>query len=135
MSPREIAKDLAPDERLLFLRGCGVESGGSEIALAAVDRAWPRLSKLDACIGIDTILCPVHVVHGRDDDVIPFEQAEKLAAALPPAAHAQTWLTGLYAHTGTAGLATYLGQLPALAREVSALSGILGAIRSVATSR
>jgi len=38
----------------------------------------------------------VVIVHGRDDDVIPFLEAEKLRAALPPGHPHRVFLTGLY---------------------------------------
>jgi hypothetical protein len=76
----------------------------------------------------------VHIVHGRDDDVIPFGQAEILARAMPGSISVATHLTGLYSHTRAAGLAARLSELPALAREGRTLIGILRAIVACGTS-
>jgi hypothetical protein len=65
----------------------------------------------------------VAIVHGRDDDVIPWLEAEKLRAALPEGHRARLLLTGLYDHTGskTPGLRT-------LFAEARTMLGVIGAL-------
>ena len=45
------------------------------------------------------IRCRVDLVHGADDEVIPFEQSHALAAGLVHA-DVRTHITGIYGHTG-----------------------------------
>jgi pimeloyl-ACP methyl ester carboxylesterase len=97
---RAIAAELAAPARLLFLLGCGAEAGGDDVALDALARL--DTAYLDPRPQLGAIRCPVDIVHGRDDDVIPSSHAERLAAALPAAARARVHITGLYAHTGRA---------------------------------
>lgn len=94
---------LPPDMRPLFRVGVGLEGNAREVGEAA-------LGRLDTSFcdpsrgGLEEIRCPVHIVHGADDDVIPPNQLAKLAAALPPHARVSTYLTGLYGHADHAGL-------------------------------
>lgn len=116
-----IAEGLDARHRELFLQGCGAVPGGTalvEAAIDAADRGW-----LDPRPQLGTIRCPVHLVHGRDDDVIPYTQSERIAAALPEAARRKVLLTGLYGHTGQAGVG-----LGALLRELRSMLAIVRAI-------
>ncbi len=132
---RELARALPDDERESFLVGCGIGDDADAIALEALDGSHEFLATLDPRPHLDGLRCPVHVVHGRDDDVIPYTQAERLRAALPAHVDAEVRVTGLYAHTGTTGLRAWLGKLRLLAGELRALLGILHAIDRTARSR
>ncbi len=112
-----LAAELSEGHRSLFLQGCGVLPGGPEWiaeALAETGHEW-----LDPRPWLSGIRCPVTIVHGRDDDVIPFTQAQLLAAEI---AHARVLLTGLYGHSGQAGgsLLRELGTMVAILRAVAA---------------
>lgn len=121
--------DLPPAARPLFRAGCGLDPGGEALVEAAVARATDR-GWLDPRPHLADIRCPVHVVHGAGDDVIPCAQAHALAAALPPAARAGTYVTGVYGHTGRA-----LPAIPALAREARTMVAILQALIGLAEPR
>lgn len=104
---REVAERLAldvPEEmRPLFRLGVGLTEGSreaGEAALARLDTAFCDPSRG----GLEGIRCPVHIVHGSDDDVIPSNQLTKLAAALPRHVEVRTHLTGLYGHADRAGM-------------------------------
>lgn len=97
-----IAEGLQPEDREVFLLGCGLRPGGGdhlESVMAKLDEAYafadprPHLAQVRA---------PVAIVHGRDDDVIPWFEAERLARALPRGLPTRTLITGLYGHTGSA---------------------------------
>jgi pimeloyl-ACP methyl ester carboxylesterase len=110
-----MAAELDDHIRPLFLAGCGAAPGGDAECLAALDRmdlafADPRPSLAD-------VRCPVHVLHGVDDDVIPHTQAAELARHLP---HARVHLTGLYAHTGRGRL-----RIASVARELATFTRLL----------
>ncbi len=109
----------APDRRL-FLQGCGIEPGGPALVKAALttDQSW-----LDPRPHLASITCPVHLVHGAEDDVIPYTEAERLARHLPPTAHPAVHITGLYGHGGGAGV-----RAGALLEELRTMTVVLNAI-------
>jgi pimeloyl-ACP methyl ester carboxylesterase len=118
-----VAEAMAPDVpasiRELFLIGVGARPGAAELAgpvLAAMG-GGPR--DLDPSPYLSRVRCRVELVHGADDDVIPFEQSHALAAALPNA-RVRVHVTGAYGHTG----ASRLGPI-ALLRELSTMLRIL----------
>ena len=128
------AEGLADDGRALFLKGCGALAGGEELCDDALRGAGSAHDFLDPKPHLHGIRRKVVIVHGRDDDVIPFEQAASLKDALPHHAHAEVLLTGLYAHTGKPTVGELLRLLPASIGELRAMAGILDAIVNVATT-
>jgi pimeloyl-ACP methyl ester carboxylesterase len=114
---------LAEDEARTFLVGCGLEPGGEAMLEAALARLGDTMAWADPRPHLSRIAAPVTVVHGRDDDVIPFFEAEKLVRALPEGHPAELVLTGLYGHTGAA-----LPPLADVAREVRALGRVVSAM-------
>jgi pimeloyl-ACP methyl ester carboxylesterase len=96
-----IAEELAPAVpaavRELFLVATGARPGLPDLALSALARFDARA--LDPSPYLPRITCRVDLVHGIDDDVIPFEHAHALAAGLVNA-RVRVHLTGLYNHTG-----------------------------------
>jgi pimeloyl-ACP methyl ester carboxylesterase len=122
------AEELEPrvpaPQRELFLVGCGVRPGGAELVDGALARAAHRVRALGPARALGAIARPVVVCHGRDDDVIPWNEAEKLYAALSQSVPARLYITGLYGHTGAtlpspAALARELGTLLSVARALS----------------
>ena len=116
-----IAEALAPSVpasvRELFLVGTGALPGVLDLALPALARLDVR--PLDPSPYLPRITCRVDLVHGIDDDVIPFEHAHALAAGLVHA-DVRVHLTGMYGHTGAARPA-----LGAAARELITLVRVL----------
>lgn len=99
---RGLVERVPAGQRELFLVGCGVREGGGamvERALARAGQAIAFASPRQACARITR---PVVVCHGRDDDVIPWSEAEKLHARLAARVPSRLLLTGLYGHTGAA---------------------------------
>jgi len=97
-----VAEQLAPEVpaavRELFLVGIGARPGAWEIAEPALARF--DASALDPSPYLSRITNRVELVHGMDDDVIPFEQSHALAAQLTQA-DVRVHITGLYGHTGS----------------------------------
>jgi len=91
-----------PRHRELFLVGCGVQEGGSALVFDALARAGDAIGFASPAPAIERLERPVVVCHGRDDDVIPWNEAEKLHAALAGRVPVELLLTGLYGHTGAA---------------------------------
>ena len=117
-----IADDLPAELRRLFRLGCGLAPGALDVAEAALIRSGAERDWLDPRPFMGDIQCPVVIVHGADDDVIPYTQAEVLRDALPPESQAGLFISGMYGHTGKAKggamvqeLKTMLGMLKALA--------------------
>lgn len=128
-----LADTLPGEQRELFLQGCQAAPGGGARGIAAIERAGSHWDYLDPRPHLGSLVCPVRVIHGRDDDVIPYTQAQKIFDALPRGTDAELWLTGLYAHTGSSGFREHLQDLPLLYGELRSMLGILQAIRGVAT--
>jgi predicted esterase len=66
----------------------------------------------------------VDLVHGVDDDVIPYEHSHALAAGLT-AARVRVHVTGMYGHTGAARppLTTAAKELVTMVRVLRVLAG------------
>jgi len=115
-----MAAELPPSEREVFLLGCGLREG-AEAQLEAISG---RLDELYAFTNprphLREVRAPVAILHGRDDDVIPWFDAEILRAALPPGHPARTLITGLYGHTGAATVSP-----GALARELRTMAALI----------
>jgi pimeloyl-ACP methyl ester carboxylesterase len=100
----EIAASLPQNLRRSFLFGCCLEEGYLPWLGAALERGKSDLAFLDPSEQIENVRCPVVLVHGRDDDVIPYVESIKLSRKLPAARLARLHLTGLYSHTGSAAM-------------------------------
>lgn len=115
----EVAAAVAvpPHVRALFDIGVGVTSGAAELALDALTRFDG--SALDPTPYLAKVTGRVDLVHGSDDDVIPFEHSHALAQQLVNA-EVRTHITGLYGHTGA-----QTPKLSALAKELVTMVRVL----------
>jgi pimeloyl-ACP methyl ester carboxylesterase len=88
--------------REFFLAACGLRGARASEALLEEGLAASAgtFDWVDPRPHLARVAPPVVIVHGRGDDVIPWTEAKKLAAALPPGHPCETILTGLYGHTG-----------------------------------
>lgn len=118
-----IARTLPPALRSDFYRGCCLEDGWEEWLEHGLLHGASRLSFLDGRDALREVRCPTTVVHGRDDDVIPFSESEKTVGLLPRPARRALHLTGLYGHTGTTRV-----PLADAARETAVMAQILVAL-------
>ena len=64
---------------------------------AAARRVDPSIDPFEALASVDR---PVHLLHGRNDHLIPFSEAYRLRAALPSAAPSRLTVTRLFGHSG-----------------------------------
>lgn len=117
-----IAESIAPELpvaiRELFLVGVGARPGAAPLALEALDRFDDR--DLDPRPYLPRIRCPVDLVHGMDDDVVPFEHAHALGKLLPTS---RVHVTGLYDHTGVSrpSVSTMTRELATMVRVLLAM--------------
>jgi pimeloyl-ACP methyl ester carboxylesterase len=113
----ELLPTVPPAVRELFLVGTGARPGAVDLALPALARFDAR--PLDPAPYLPRVTGRVDLVHGVDDDVIPFEHASALAAGLVHA-DVRVHLTGMYGHTGASR-----PPLSAAARELATLVRVL----------
>jgi pimeloyl-ACP methyl ester carboxylesterase len=120
-------------ERRLYLRGTRVEPGGPEMCLRALARRQYK-PYLDPRPLFASIRCPVYVVHGMEDDVIPFTQLAAIVDAMPKDLPVHSYLTGLFHHTGSLSLGAMVRMAPLIAKELWYMGGILRALVRAGTS-
>ncbi|MEN8375041.1 MAG: hypothetical protein ABFS34_06275 [Gemmatimonadota bacterium] len=99
------------------------------LALALADAALEAEPLLDPGSALAGLRVPTIIAHGRDDRLVPFTEAQRLARALPPDTLRRATVTGLFAHSGGAtravgpiGLARETGRFLALLRAILALA-------------
>ena len=131
---RDVARDLASAERTIFMQACGLEPGGDALLERGLEASGDAFAWADPRALLSQVRPPVVIVHGRDDDVIPVTQAERLEAALPPSHPRARILTGVYGHTGAAvpGPSAALREISAMVRVTRELAR---APRRAATAR
>lgn len=115
----ELARTLPPSQRALFFVGAGLAPGAEACLDLALARAGERFGFADPRPSLARLRAPLLIAHGRDDDVIPWVEAPKLAAACPPGLPVAVALSGMFGHTGAAfpgprSLVAELGSLRAL---------------------
>lgn len=69
-----------PEARPLFVQAFRNAATQEDAA-----RMWSMIPSIDVTGVLDSIECPVMVIHGTDDRVIPFDLGRKLAGAIPHA--------------------------------------------------
>jgi pimeloyl-ACP methyl ester carboxylesterase len=128
---RHIASELPAHLRTPFLIGCGLGPGSDQRCLDAMQRAahWDAL--LDPRPRLHGLRCPVHLVHGVDDDVIPHTELDALYQALPSHVPATRHVTGLYGHSGRGGA---LAGAASLARELGTMAAMLRGLARIGTT-
>lgn len=101
---RALGDALGPKERELFLLGAGLAGDTETLLDECLALARPRLGFAYATQYLPRVRAPVAIVHGRDDDVIPWWQALALAEGLAPGHPHRVLLTGLYSHSNNEGV-------------------------------
>lgn len=119
---RAIAAELPKRLRKLFLVGCGALPGGWPLCETAL--ATGAYEYLDPRPHLSAIECPVTIIHGLTDDVIPFAQAGELERALPAGVARPTLATGMLAHSTSVPLS----RASAITRELVTFHRICRAI-------
>lgn len=119
-----VAARVPEAQRELFRVGCGVRPGTAALVGEALARAGAAFDFASPAAALRRLSCPVVVCHGRDDDVIPWTEAEALHAALA-GRPTRLFVTGLYDHTGSA--------LPSPRAVVSEVATLVGLARVLAS--
>ncbi len=98
---KSISDGLDEAVRPMFEMGVGLDPRGLELLQVAIEkRDW---TFLDPRPHMAKITCPVHIMHGADDDVIPYTQLKAIEEAVPSSAPCRSYLTGMYGHTRKEG--------------------------------
>jgi len=71
------------------------EELGHKLAKAAIS-VEPKIEPFKA---LGEISCPVHVLHGRNDNLIPFTEGLRIKDALPTQSHSHVTITRLFGHS------------------------------------
>ena len=103
-----------------FLVGCGLAPGGEELLEEGLRKVGDAYAWADPRKHLANARPRVAIVHGRDDDVIPYFEAYKIRAALPPNHPHELHVTGMYGHTGSS-----LPSPRAAVREIATLVRVL----------
>lgn len=99
------------------------EAGRMAEALAAAARAVdPTLEPGSALATVDH---PVHVLHGRNDNLIPFSESLRMHSALPKHTGSKVTITRLFGHSAQAPLPPMMRTLRELPPFFTALRGVL----------
>ena len=98
-----IAAALDEAHRELFLIGCDVLPGAFARVEQALDEGIRNRTYLDPRPHMQGIRCPVRIIHGMDDDVIPPTHLGLLRDAMPTHVDVRAGMTGLYGHSSPAG--------------------------------
>jgi pimeloyl-ACP methyl ester carboxylesterase len=119
----EIAQRVPESVKQLYLHGIGLTPDWMPFALHCVRRGTEREAALDALPYLPAVRCKVDIMHGINDDVIPYEQAQVLAAGMVHA-DVRVHLTGLYDHSGGArpSLATAAREAATMLRLIEILA-------------
>ena len=125
---------LQGDARRLYRIGVGLDPGIWPLCEPALTRRVARAPYLDPRPWLHAVECPVHVVHGLDDDVMPPDQLPALEAALPRG-RTNTYLTGLYGHTGPDQRHSPSNRVSSALREGRTLIGVLRALSAAGHDR
>jgi pimeloyl-ACP methyl ester carboxylesterase len=107
----DIAKGIPKSLQSIFLMGCSVEKGGVEYAKTAITQCTRDTTWLDPVPLLQDLRCPLHIAHGREDGVVPYTDAKRIAKHVPSS---HVYLTGLAHHAGVNKLGHYLWKLPQL---------------------
>jgi pimeloyl-ACP methyl ester carboxylesterase len=95
-----LCEALSAPQRELFMIGCGLAPGGAALLEVGLAGAGDFFGFTNPSASLGRVGVPVVISHGRDDDVIPYTEAEKLRAALPRDLPNRIHITGMYGHTG-----------------------------------
>ncbi len=107
------AEGLSPRAAKLFRKGCGVTQAHRDWLLDTMGPTQFEHLSLEPWLA--RVRCPVHIMHGAGDNVIPVSETSALRGALSAQARARVHVTGMFAHS--ASVKAPLGTVSRLWRE------------------
>lgn len=124
----DISKRIPEPLHSIFLKGCSVEKGGVEYAKIGIAKCTRDTSWLDPVPLLQDLKCPLHIAHGREDGVVPYTDAKRIAKHVP---NSHVYLTGLAHHAGVNKLSHYLWTLPQLFVELFRAISLVSAMSNL----
>ena len=121
----KISEKLEGRDKELFIQGCVFNDEGKKTGLEALDKMKEEWVYLDPLVWSSEVSCPVTVIHGRDDDVVPVNQAKRFEKALEHNDNVSICITGLFAHSKNEGKDSLYTKTALLVKEVTMLFKIL----------
>jgi len=122
-SLREVFRAFAP------MAGEEIPAQMIQALVPALARAALRDSPLwDLPSRLSGVRIPVHLIHGRQDRLIPFSETLRLAETIPPETGVDVSLTRLFSHSRRDGRGGRLGELGEQIRFLNLMSGVLGTL-------
>jgi pimeloyl-ACP methyl ester carboxylesterase len=125
-----LEQGLESEDRRYFLEGCGLMPDSDHKVDKAIEAA-SHLVWLDPRPYMHHLQTTLVAVHGRQDDVIPYEESQKLVDACPPQIDKRVHTTGLYGHTRVNDGRGWFGQLRTLVAEANTTYKILWDLSSL----
>ena len=123
---QRLAALLDASVRDLFLEGCSARTGGPERVRSALSGPFPGHDWMRMTDHLQRVACPVRLIHGVGDDVVPHTELDRLKETVPDGCLQGAHKTGLYGHSVSEGRPP----MGVLARELGALWGSLDAVIS-----
>ena len=74
------------------------------MAVGLAEAAGRKSPHVDLISHLPRVQVPVRLIHGLQDQLIPYTEALRLEAAFPPGADVTAFITGLFAHSRVHGL-------------------------------
>ena len=102
--------------------------GAAALAEAVADGAEALPHPMDPAPYLEALSTPVRLLHGRGDRLIPFTETLRLRRAFGPDADVRADITGLFAHSRSDPLRSFLRIPGEAATFYRALKGVLGAV-------
>ncbi|MEC7984869.1 MAG: alpha/beta hydrolase [Myxococcota bacterium] len=113
---QRIAATLVEADQEIFLMGCSLAEGGVELVEDTLSRDVPGTEWLSPKAYLKRITMPVHVAHGRDDVVVPWQQAFSIGEWGD--CQERVYITGFYDHTGISSTMKWLRLIPQIPLEL-----------------
>jgi hypothetical protein len=112
----QLAEEVHPNDRLLFLKGTSVLEGGISIVEQALQKTTETYSWLDPVPHLHQLNRPLYLTHGRDDVVVPYQQSYALQEESP--VKTPVYITGFYDHTGVTNIWRLIKLIPRIPQEI-----------------
>jgi pimeloyl-ACP methyl ester carboxylesterase len=97
----------------------------AEELIAAARRDDPAMEPAEA---LASVRRPVHILHGRKDQLIPFSESLRLQSTLPSSTWSKATVTGLFGHSAQDPFPSLRDAAREVPKFIRALSGALGVV-------
>ncbi len=121
----QMSENLEGWDKELFIQGCCLNREAEKTGLRALKEMEKKWAYLDPLIEASEVCCPVMVVHGREDDVIPVNQVDRFGEAFKHNESVSLCITGLVKHSENEGKETFFSRFVILTKELLVMLKII----------